>query len=62
MMTDFLSALVLVFMLFCWIRCLVYMMAREKDPKFALTDLKCKWFYLVLFIVITLFLVVPYYI
>ena len=62
MMTDFLSTLVLVFMLFCWICCLVYMMAREKDPKLLLIDLKYKWFYLVLFIVVTLFLVVPYYI
>ena len=62
MMADFLASVILVFMLFCWICCLVYMMAREKDPKLLLIDLKYKWFYLVLFTVITLFLVVPYHI
>ena len=61
-MADFLASLILVFMLFCWICCLVYMLAREKYPKLLLIDLKYKWFYLVLFVVITLFLVVPYHI
>ena len=59
---KFLVGLILAFVMFCWFCCLVYTMAREKDPKLALIDLKYKWFYLVLFTVITLFLVVPYYI
>lgn len=52
----FILTVLLVFMLVCWLCCLVYMMAREKNLQTAVLDLKHKWFYLVLFIVLTVFI------
>ncbi len=52
----FILTVLLVFMLVCWLCCLIYMMAREKNLQTAVLDLKHKWFYLVLFIVLTVFI------
>ena len=52
----FILTALLVFMLVCWLCCLIYMMAREKNVQTAVLDLKHKWFYLVLFIVLTVFI------
>lgn len=52
----FILTVLLVFMLVCWLCCLIYMMAREKNVQTAVLDLKHKWFYLVLFIVLTVFI------
>jgi len=52
----FILTVLLVFMLVCWLCCLIYMMAREKNLQTAELDLKHKWFYLVLFIVLTVFI------
>lgn len=52
----FILTVLLVLMLVCWLCCLIYMMAREKNLQTAVLDLKHKWFYLVLFIVLTVFI------
>lgn len=57
---KFLVGLILAFVMFCWFCCLVYMMAREKNVALIAFDLKHKWFYLVLFIVLTMVLVLSF--
>ena len=57
---KFLVGLILAFVMFCWICCLVYMMAREKNVELIAFDLKHKWFYLVLFVVLTVVLVLSF--
>lgn len=52
----FILTVLLVFMLVCWLCCLIYMMAIEKNLQTVVLDLKHKWFYLVLFIVLTVFI------
>lgn len=50
-----------IFLVFCWITCLVYMMAREKNITLKEFELKEKWFYLILFVVLTVLLGVLFY-
>lgn len=53
---KFLVGLILAFVMFCWFCCLIYMMAREKNITLREFELKEKWFYLVLFIILTVVL------
>ena len=57
---KFLVGLILAFVMFCWFCCLVYMMAREKTVALIAFELKHKWFYLVLFVVLTVVLVLSF--
>lgn len=44
------------FLVFTWATCLIYMMAREKNITLREFELKEKWFYLILFVVLTVVL------
>lgn len=44
------------FLVFTWVTCLIYMMAREKNITLREIELKEKWFYLILFVVLTVVL------
>lgn len=49
------------FVLLCWAACLIYMLARERDFALRAIELKEKWFYLVLFIVLSVILCLLFY-
>ena len=60
----FILTAILVFLVFCWFGCLVYMMANDSKK----TELskyvdyyRLKWFYLVLFIVLTVMIAGLFY-
>lgn len=59
----FILTVFLVFLVFCWLTCLIYMLARDKKSLFqdSILDFKLKWFYLVLFIVLTVMIVGLFY-
>lgn len=60
----FILTAILVFLVFCWFACLVYMMAndsKESQLPNVIVDYKLKWFYLVLFIVLTVMIAGLFY-
>ena len=60
----FILTTILVFLVFCWVGCLVYMMANDSKKsqlQNMIVDYKLKWFYLVLFIVLTVMIAGLFY-
>lgn len=59
----FILTVFLVFLVFCWLTCLIYMLARDNKSQLqdSIFDFKLKWFYLVLFIVLTVMIVGLFY-
>lgn len=60
----FILTAILVFLVFCWFVCLVYMMANDsKKSQLSnmIVDYKLKWFYLALFIVLTVMIAGLFY-
>lgn len=60
----FILTVILVFLVFCWFVCLVYMMANDSKKSQLLNvivDYKLKWFYLALFIVLTVMIAGLFY-
>lgn len=60
----FILTVILVFLMLCWFACLVYMMAndsKESQLQNMIVDYKLKWFYLVLFIVLTVMIAGLFY-
>lgn len=60
----FILTAILVFLVFCWFVCLVYMMANDSKKsqlQNMIVDYKLKWFYLALFIVLTVMIAGLFY-
>lgn len=60
----FILTVILVFLVFCWFVCLVYMMANDSKKSQlpnVIVDYKLKWFYLALFIVLTVMIAGLFY-
>ena len=60
----FILTSILVFLVFCWFACLVYMMANDSKKSQlpnVIVDYKLKWFYLALFIVLTVMIAGLFY-
>lgn len=60
----FILTAILVFLVFCWFVCLVYMMANDSKKSQlsnVIVDYKLKWFYLALFIVLTVMIAGLFY-
>lgn len=60
----FILTVILVFLVFCWFVCLVYMMANDSKTSQlsnVIVDYKLKWFYLALFIVLTVMIAGLFY-
>lgn len=60
----FILTTVLVFLMLCWFACLVYMMANDSKKsqlQNMIVDYKLKWFYLALFIVLTVMIAGLFY-
>lgn len=60
----FILTAILVFLVLCWFACLVYMMANDSKKSQLLNvivDYKLKWFYLALFIVLTVMIAGLFY-
>lgn len=60
----FILTAIFVFLVFCWFVCLVYMMANDSKKSQlpnVIVDYKLKWFYLVLFIVLTVMIAGLFY-
>ena len=61
---KFMLSVILAFLVFCWVTCLVYMMANDTKKQLPnnLVEYKNKWFYLVLFLVLTALIVGLFYV
>lgn len=60
----FILTVILVFLMLCWFACLVYMMANDSKKsqlQNMIVDYKLKWFYLALFIVLTVMIAGLFY-
>lgn len=60
----FILTIILVFLMFCWFVSLVYMMANDSKKsqlQNMIVDYKLKWFYLALFIVLTVMIAGLFY-
>lgn len=60
----FILTVILVFLMLCWFVCLVYMMANDSKKsqlQNMIVDYKLKWFYLALFIVLTVMIAGLFY-
>lgn len=60
----FILTVILVFLMLCWFVCLVYMMANDSKKSQlpnVIVDYKLKWFYLALFIVLTVMIAGLFY-